>query len=419
MSKRNLILTILLAAGLSLHAAIPAGTYRLIKDSNGTTPKTGAVISLKFSVGKLFLRAAMPGKTVTDSGTYRISGNRITVRFRQFPFKCTSAAYSIADGKLKLPFKVLSGGSGHSLWQKESALSTFSGDGSGSGSSGKTPSGSSGSSGGSGSPSGSAPSGNGGPGGTRPGDPSNADPGAGSTPVKADKCPFAHLVGQWSGKGAGAEVRFRRRGGFRGGPKFNVMTLTTKHGTEFFFYVFKNGTVKGEGVILYNLDVNLSGLDALAGAVKGLMGLMPFPSMPNLPASSGMAKGIMEAKGVTGTSYSYKMVDAPQQRRFKIRGRVYRSGNSWKIRLETNGGFHKGSTKDNKLYVEYSVNLQTTRKSFPTWSPFLKSSNGDGLIRKAAGGKVYLAESNISGKHRGGVRVWQEYTFSWYARKVR
>jgi hypothetical protein len=68
--------------------------------------------------------------------------------------------------------------------------------------------------------------------------------------------------------------------------------------------------------------------------------------------------------------------------------------------------------------VEYSVNLVTERSKFPTWSPFLKSDSGNGTIRLAAGGQIFLAESVASGKQRDGVRVWQEYTFSWYARKI-
>ena len=56
------------------------------------------------------------------------------------------------------------------------------------------------------------------------------------------------------------------------------MTLTTKHVVEFFFHVFPDQHLEGEAVILYNLEPDLSGVDALAGAVKGMLGMMPFPS---------------------------------------------------------------------------------------------------------------------------------------------
>jgi hypothetical protein len=146
--------------------------------------------------------------------------------------------------------------------------------------------------------------------------------------------------------------------------------------------------------------------------------MMPFPWMTRAPATSGLAKGIMDAKGVTSPSYSYKMVGAPQQRRFKITGKVYKYGNEWKIRLESDGNYLAGKNQNNDLWVEYSVNLVTERSKFPTWSPFLKSDSGNGTIRLAAGGQIFLAESVASGKQRDGVRVWQEYTFSWYARKI-
>lgn len=412
---RSLRLVIVLFFTLVLlAAAAPTGTWRLVRESDGQTPKKGATVTLTFSGGTVSLKAVMPGETVTDSGTCTVSGNLITVRFNEMGFGCDRASFTLNGNQLTLPFKVLSEGAGSSVWSKGGSLSGFSGDGGGTGGTGT--SGSSGSTEGSGSggDTGGGSSGTG----TNPGgfDPSN--PAAGSKQLDAGKCPLEKLVGQWSGKAAGAEVRFRRQASFGGNAKFNVMTLTTKHGCEFFFYISKDGTISGEGIILYNLDVNLDGVDALAGAVKGLLGMMPFPSMTHAPATSGLAKGIMDAKGVTSPSYSYKMVGAPQQRSFKITGKVYKYGNEWKIRLESDGNYLAGKTPDNTLWVEYSVNLVTEKSKFPTWSPFLKSDSGNGTIRLAAGNQIYLAESVASGKQRDGVRIWHEYTFSWYARKI-
>jgi hypothetical protein len=230
------------------------------------------------------------------------------------------------------------------------------------------------------------------------------------------------LVGDWVGKGAGAEVRFRRQASFQGGSEFNVMTLTTKHATEFYFHVFEDGSIKGEGVILYNLEPDLSGVDALASTVKGLIVMMPMPAAPGSGALSQMADkmagGMTSAPGVTSPSYSYKMRNAPQQRRYIITGRAVKKNNKWYIRLETTGEYKlSDGTVDNKLWVDYEVNLVHEEKSFPTWSPFLKSESGDGRVRKAAGGTVYMADSEYSGTHRDGVEPWQEYTFSWTARK--
>jgi len=73
---------------------------------------------------------------------------------------------------------------------------------------------------------------------------------------------------------------------------------------------------------------------------------------------------------------------------------------------------------DNQLCVEWEVNRVRETKPFPCWSPFLKSESGDATIRVSEGGTVFMADSSFSGSHRDGVKPWQEYTFTWRARRV-
>lgn len=238
---------------------------------------------------------------------------------------------------------------------------------------------------------------------------------------KAPPITLKNLAGDWTGKAAGAEVRFRRRGG-----GMTIMTLTTKHAAEFFFTVGEDGNINGEGVILYSLDPDLSGVEALAGAVKGLLALMPMPSVPGAGKVAGhfgdaMTGAMQDVGGVTSPTFSYKMKDAPQQRHFRILGKVYQLAGEWRIRLESAGEYFPGSDlkqADNRLWVEWEVNRVRETKPFPCWSPFLRSQSGDAVIRVSKGGTVFLADSSFKGTHRRGIKPWQEYHFSWQARRL-
>jgi len=248
--------------------------------------------------------------------------------------------------------------------------------------------------------------------------------GSAATSIPAENPPeirLKALAGDWTGKAAGAEVRFRRRG-----MGMTIMTLTTKHAAEFFFTIRPDGNILGEGAILYTLDPDLSGVEALAGAVKGLINLMPMPSVPGAGKVAGhfgdaMTGAMKDVGGLTSPTFSYQMKDAPQQRHFRITGKVYQRGDVWRIRLESSGEYFTGSDlkgMDNQLWVEWEVNRVRETKPFPCWSPFLKSESGDATIRVSEGGTVFMADSSFSGSHRDGVKPWQEYTFTWRARRV-
>jgi hypothetical protein len=99
-----------------------SGSYRLVKDSDGTTPRPGATVDLTFSPNGAFtLRAVQPGETVEDKGRYSVRGSTITMDFEEMEQGHQSGPYSLAGGTLTLPFKMFSGGTGTSQWRAASA----------------------------------------------------------------------------------------------------------------------------------------------------------------------------------------------------------------------------------------------------------------------------------------------------------
>jgi hypothetical protein len=166
---------------------------------------------------------------------------------------------------------------------------------------------------------------------------------------------------------------------------------------------------------------------------------------------------LMNAPGVTKVQYDYKGLEkGPEGRRFKIRGRV--AGD--KLVLSKDGDVYDG---DPNLTVQYTVNLVTTKKQFPTWSPFIDGDGADlaksGKVKKlerktvtcpvkdtsaksgkaaaGAGGppappcipheELVTTYSNSDtpfatyykkGEHRNNVQAWHEYEYYWNAYKV-
>jgi Tfp pilus assembly protein PilF len=109
----------ILASLFCLAQALP-GTYSLVQDSDGTKPKSGAVIKLTLTAdGSVSLSAVQPGQTFQDSGTYSATGDRMTLHFEQMDKGCTNQKYSLQGSVLTLPFKMLSDGPGASTWKSE------------------------------------------------------------------------------------------------------------------------------------------------------------------------------------------------------------------------------------------------------------------------------------------------------------
>jgi cytochrome c-type biogenesis protein CcmH/NrfG len=125
----TLLLT-LLCATLSLPANAaatndPTGTWRLMKDQDGRIPKPGSVVEITFSGGRITFKATQPDETVTDTGTYTVQGRRITVEFKDLEQGRQSGSFSRSADTLVLPFQMLGGGAGWSIWMTPAALESF------------------------------------------------------------------------------------------------------------------------------------------------------------------------------------------------------------------------------------------------------------------------------------------------------
>lgn len=106
---------IMVAANLAAQSL--SGKYILIKDDNGSTPKTGAEISITFAPGTFKLKAIMPGQTLDDKGTWKITGNTIAISFSEMEQGKQNGPYTLTNGTLTLPFRMLTNAKGNSVWQ--------------------------------------------------------------------------------------------------------------------------------------------------------------------------------------------------------------------------------------------------------------------------------------------------------------
>jgi hypothetical protein len=125
--KQLIFVCIILCTSLAFVtiAAALDGAYLLVRDSDGTVPKKDAVVILTFkggNAGTLSLSAVQPGETVTDTGTFSLSGKRITIQFKEMELAATRQQYYTEGCYLILPFKALAGseGPGTSLWTRNS-----------------------------------------------------------------------------------------------------------------------------------------------------------------------------------------------------------------------------------------------------------------------------------------------------------
>jgi len=161
---------------------------------------------------------------------------------------------------------------------------------------------------------------------------------------------------------------------------------------------------------------------------------------------------ILSVPGVTQVQYQYKGLEhGPETRHYSLSGHINDSG---EMQLSMDA-ITQGS---DDLTIEYTVNWQTDRPTFPTWSPFLEDSgivypgNRDVTVYKyvtKSTSKSYTDYSNTSaptvksidveepvleastvhltmpmasfkdaGTKRNGVSVWHEYEYGWNAYKV-
>jgi hypothetical protein len=126
--KELIVAFVILCANLALVGAAAAlnNAYTLVRDSDGTVPKKNAVVIITFkggNSGTLSMSAVQPGETVTDTGQFSVSGDRITIQFKEMEWAADRQQYYLEGCYLILPFKALAGseGLGTSLWTKNSA----------------------------------------------------------------------------------------------------------------------------------------------------------------------------------------------------------------------------------------------------------------------------------------------------------
>ena len=120
-----LVLVAACSSTTSGHGSNPArdlvGSYHLVGDVGGQKVKTGATVTLVLRAdGTLQVVAEQAGQRLTDSGSWRLSGNTITVEFRSEQIK-GSGRYEYDGRTLRLPILVFGSGNGVSEWTRVGA----------------------------------------------------------------------------------------------------------------------------------------------------------------------------------------------------------------------------------------------------------------------------------------------------------
>lgn len=97
------------------------GTYTLVRDSDNTSPKKNATVTMTLkggAKGSVAMLAKQPGETVSDTGKYSVKGNLITMHFKEMEWEAAGKRFQFDGCTLILPFKALSGspGPGTSTW---------------------------------------------------------------------------------------------------------------------------------------------------------------------------------------------------------------------------------------------------------------------------------------------------------------
>lgn len=260
------------------------GTWTLVREDDGSTPKAGASIHLTLSKGKAHLEATMPSQTVTSNGNYSACAGMFSIEFDDFDFGCSMQTYKLEGNTLTLPFVVIGEGN-NSTWRRGSSNSSGQNANNNDGDSDSNDDGEDGGNGqndGSDEDNDEDDDGEGGP---------NDDPegrkGTSKWPFDESKKGAAKYAGRWVGTAWGWEVRFKHTAGdftsqFTGISKTElpfkgdkvIMTLTVEHTASLDLKVDEYGNVTGEGVIVYNLIPNLCGVAALTNEVNFAVGML-------------------------------------------------------------------------------------------------------------------------------------------------
>ena len=114
------VLAVILAGPLAAQQGGIEGTYRFLKEQpSGTTPSKGSKILLTLlDEGQVDIALSRPGEIVTDSGTYKLNGERISLELPAIGISIKAGPWSLRDEVLSLPIQLFSDKPGTSQWQR-------------------------------------------------------------------------------------------------------------------------------------------------------------------------------------------------------------------------------------------------------------------------------------------------------------
>lgn len=266
-----------------------SGKYLLISESDGKSPKNGAVIALFLSGKEAKIHATMPGTDIISGGEFHACNNIISISFDEFDFKASSEGFSLVNNTLTMPFQVLGGEGGSSTWQKvstseENPEDSFVNNEEGGG--GLTPDNSNPDNNNN-NPDNNNPDNN------TPDDNSDDDnsnnnpPEENTTDEPGEEEQTNPYAGNYVGTAWGWEVRFKHTSGdfvsqFSGVDKSKlpfkgdktIMSLMVQHAAEIKIHIDEDNNVTGEGEIVYSLIPNLCGLAVLTEQVNSAVNLL-------------------------------------------------------------------------------------------------------------------------------------------------
>ena len=95
------------------------GSYEMVSESGGWHPAAKARVILDFvEPGTLALRATRPGESLTDVGTFNVSGRTITLNLPEIGKSASNSPFTVDGQSLVLPFQLFGEGTGTSTWKR-------------------------------------------------------------------------------------------------------------------------------------------------------------------------------------------------------------------------------------------------------------------------------------------------------------
>ncbi len=106
-------------AGKATASSSLYGSYDLVSESSGWHPAAKARVVLNFiPPGTVALRATRPGESLTDVGTFSVSGSSMTLKLPETGKAAVGASYAYDGKTLTLPIQIFSDSPGTSVWKR-------------------------------------------------------------------------------------------------------------------------------------------------------------------------------------------------------------------------------------------------------------------------------------------------------------